>query len=218
MKNTPQKLLIEEALNRFRELEIPIERSVIVEKWHRPTVISGDEFIGYESITYMDMCWYNSSGQLHSFNDMPSKISFHSRVWINVEWHKNGEPYRKNYKFNKLTRERHFLSDNYDLQFHWLNKKGELHSVNDQPALISIFSVRWYRNNLECRRYFNNLSEQLPCAILKGGDMTFLKNKDDTPEHVKYPFSTKYYGEAAKIGLNQYEKYVQWPIRELLTL
>ncbi len=210
--------LIKEAFNRFRGLNMPIERSVIVEKWRNPVIVKGNEILGYESVNYIDMCWYNAAGQLHSFNDMPSKISFNSGVWINVEWHKNGEPYREKYKFNKLIVQRHWLNNVYELEVCWLNKKGELHSINDQPALISDTGICWYRNGVRCRRCFNNSTEQLPCVILKNGYMEFLKDKDDTHEYVKYPLSVKYYGEALKLGVSQYEKYVQWSIRDLLTL
>ena len=217
LTETQEKILIEEALNRFREARIPIERSVIVEKWRKPTVVSGTEFALYTGINCVDLCWYNSAGNLHSFNDMPSKITFNSSIWINVEWHKNGEPYRKNFKFNKFIMQSHFLSNVIELELHWLNKRGELHSFNDMPALISPNGIIWYNKGNPCRKTYC-LNTELPCAISKNLEMTFCKNKDDSPEHIKYPFSKKNYAHAILPGLRFYEKYVNWPIREMLTL
>jgi hypothetical protein len=58
----------------------------------------------------------------------------------------------------------------------------------------------------------------LPCFIDKFGNMCFKKHKDDVEDSVRYPLSAKHYGETAREDLRNYEKYVQWPIRDLLTL
>ena len=102
-------------------------------------------------------------------------------------------------------------------EFQWLNKKGQLHSVNDMPAHIDDIGVYWYYKGVMMRFYSLTIGE-LPCHISNAGEMTFLRRKNDIAESVKFPFSTKHYGEVAKIGLKYYEKYVDWPIRSLLTV
>ena len=230
--------LIDDAFWRLNNIKIPIERFVIVEKWNiNGLVCVSSEECEYEdyifgglhisSFGFFIASWHNSAGQLHSFNDMPSKISWNASSWIEAEWHKNGQPYRKNFKFNKIIVRNDdvysvetggFVSGKKTIEFLWLNKKGELNSFNDAPAQITAGGIYWYRNGILCRRSYNSLSDELPCVIDKLGNMAFCKNKDDSTESIKYPFSTKYYGQASKLGLNQYEMYVEWPIRELLTL
>ena len=111
----------------------------------------------------------------------------------------------------------HFLTNIMGIEFHWLNKRGELHSFNDMPGLISSDGIVWYNKGRAYRRTYC-LNTELPCSISKNGDMVFQKNKDDSPEYIKYPFSKKNYAHAILIGLRNYEKYVDWPIRAMLTL
>lgn len=235
------KSLLKEAFWRFSQAKIPVERCVIVEKYkkHDSGLFSPPNIGNHENIEddeyglhfrprnkFMEFCWCNSAGQLHSFNDMPSRIFFDSYTWIKVEWHKNGEPYRKNFKFNQLIIKdnNHYPTIKNDAniqkntELYWLNKKGQVHSFNDTPAVITHTHVAWYNKGIISRRSYNQLCSDLPCYISSTGDMEFSKNKDDTKETLRYPLSNKYYGKAAVIGLNQYEKYVQWPIRDLLTL
>lgn len=220
-----ENFLINEAFDRFSKANIPVERTVIVEKYKKPSMVSGSEIklTEYSHMNHVEISWYNSLGNLHSFHDRPSRISFNSSDWLTVEWHKNGEPYRKGFKFNKIRMQTSMMFSmgmvkffNPTLELLWLNKEGNLHSFNDEPALINSNSVVWYNNGKICRMSYC-LNTELPCIIFKSGDMIFCKNKHDSNEHVKYPFSKKYYGHAIKAGLRYYEKYVEWSIRELMT-
>ena len=217
---------VQNVLDKTRMFE---DRFVIFEKWIEPSEIyipkeevqdDEDGFLGlFRSRTYAYALWHDRSGELHSYNDMPSKISLSCDFReLNLEWHKNGVPFRNNNKFNKFS----YLIPTYSsaIEFtyvaEWLNKKGELHSYNDMPAKITQSSVGWYWNGENCRIPYN--FQELPCLINKLGHMTFKKHKNDSPESVNYPLSKKYYGNAVMSNLFRYEKYVKWPIRQMLTL
>ncbi len=224
-----KKALIEEAFKRLSEIKIPIERFVIVEKHKNPICIFSpydiEDEAGLFEQSFIEMTWQNISGQLHSFNDMPSRIFWNYGTWLGVEWHNNGEPYRKNFKFNKIIIERdeklgeygRYVKTNKKLsEFYLLNRNGHLHSFNDMPAFINKNGVSWYNNgNLQ---RMSSIETELPCMIESNGNMMFCKHKNDSPEYVKYPMSVSHYGKDLKIGLNFYEQYVDWPIRKLLTL
>jgi len=81
------------------------------------------------------------------------------------------------------------------------------------PSLIKYDGVYWHSNGELCRNS-NVLNTELPCNIDRVTNMTFCKSKNDSQEHVKYPISVKYYGDAVKSNLRYYEKYVSWPIRD----
>jgi hypothetical protein len=213
--------ILEHAFSMIKRANIPMEYSVIVEKYKAPLVFSEND-----RPDYYEIFWYNSAGQLHSFNDMPSKISCRYGAHLDVEWHKNGEPFRNKFKFNRLIiKEKGSMysmltkdsKEKTVIEYMWLNKKGELHSIHDMPAMINEKGVYWYYKN-SVMRYYNRSATELPCAISSVGEMAFCIRKDDLAEYVKFPFSTKHYGEAAKIGLKHYEKYVDWPIRSMLTV
>jgi hypothetical protein len=229
-----EQRLIDKAFEKMNKLDILEERGrfVIFEKYIIPTVVGSDEeqVLEYELAnftfrgdSYAEISWYNSSGYLHSFNDMPSKITFGTYHWLTVEWHKNGIPYRKNFmpNFIEVKSDRYFFtnSDKPKLitTYTWLNQRGEPHSFNDMPGKISDSSIEWYWNGNNQRRS-SNIGMELPCSITSLGHMRFCRGKNDSPESVNYPLSTKHFGKAALYNLNHYERYVKWPIRKLLTL
>jgi len=173
----------------------------------------------FRSRSYSYMLWHNRSGELHSYNDMPSKISLSSDFKeLNLQWHKNGIPYRNNEKFNKFEYfiPTYEIENGFNFSVEWLNENGELHSLNDMPAKITNSSISWFWNGENCRMSYGY--EELPCNISKLGHMTFKKHKNDSSESVNYPLSTKHYGAYVLRGLYRYEKYVKWPIRQMLTL
>lgn len=234
-RHIKEKRLLNAAYERIAKLNIFEEersRCVMFEKYKKPTVvIPEEEEVEFDFIDiilrghgHTEICWYNSSGKLHSFNGMPSKISFGTYHWLTVEWHKNGIPFRKNNLPNLIEATSDFgmLNDEprkekITTTFTWLNEKGEPHSFNDMPGRISDGSISWYWNGENYRR-FNHSGYELPCNIDKFGNMRFCTGKDDAPESVKYPLSARYYGKGALYNLNRYEKYVNWPIRQLLTM
>lgn len=229
-----QKSVIDDVYLRISKANIPIDRNVIVEKFKEPVCILPDNqrFVEndydpfYRNMFVYDseMSWHNSSGLLHSFNGEPSRILWNID-YIEMEWHKNGEPYRKNFNFNKVLISSVFRASetfnmvkghNLKIEFQWLNKKGKLHSFNDMPASIGNNSIIWCWNGENQRKQQG--FEDLPCSIDALGNMTFKKNKDDVPEIVRFPMSSKHYGKTIIKDLRNYEKYVQWPIRDLLTM
>lgn len=212
---------------------LPIERSLIFEKYKNPICIFPDteEILdidfGFMNINFYkkyEMCWYDNSELLHSYYNNPSRISWDNRQ-ITIEWHKNGIPFRKNCVYNKIIIQdgRSYVLDsiNYseiktNVIYQSLNKRGELHSYNDMPAIIDNHLVSWYWNGNCLRKQYT--FDELPCEITVLGHMKFKTNKDESITSVNFPLSSRYYGKAALANLKNYEKYVKWPIRQLLTL
>lgn len=236
-----EQSLIEELFMRIGNSKIPIERSVIVEKYKEPisdinyvqnteAVVPDDEYFYFlgrlSNYTTHTLAWYNSNNQLHNFNDNPSKITWNNN-FIEIEWYKNGEPYRKNSRYNKIiiTNKKESYSANLEsyvskeintVEFQLFNRKKQLHSFNDKPAVISENQVSWYWNGKRCRNSYG--VHELPSSISQFGHLTFQRINEDSPETVQYPLSKKYYKDSVISDLRGYEKYVQWPIRELFTL
>jgi|ERR1035437_2378984 hypothetical protein len=205
------------------------DRVVIFEKYIEPTEIlipknenlTEEEVFGWLRLGgnqyHSTIIWCNRFGELHSYNDMPSRIILSNDLdSLSLEWHKNGVPFRSNNKFNKFEFKSTYSFMGYGYKVEWVNKEGELHSFNDIPAKITEESVEWFWNGNNCRMQSN--FNDLPCRINKLGHMKFQKRKNDVAESVNYPFSTKHYGKLALEGLYRYEKYVKWPIRQILTL
>lgn len=223
-----EQRLIEEAFDRIFKVKIfdKRERFVLVEKYKIPVIIFSEEqeYLDYDfGITLggyrnAEIMWYNKAGDLHSFNDMPSKIVFGTSDWLMLQWHKNGIPYRKNSLFNRVVVSERYsptLHSELEVIFEWRNNKGELHSFNDMPARISNDRIEWYWNGNNHRR---SKYSELPCIIHSTGQMNFREQKDDAMETVNFPLSKKHFGKQTSYNLSQYEKYVKWPIRKLLTL
>jgi hypothetical protein len=167
--------------------------------------------------------WYNSEGNLHSFNDNPSRISWNDKQ-IFIDWHKNGEFFRKNSKYNRIIIEdkeiycfvtNKYINKGISIQFELYNKKQQLHSFDGMPAIINGSCVEWYWNGKNCRNYFSN---ELPSSINQFGHIKFQRNNEDFPESVNFPLSRIHYGAIILKDLRNYEKYVNWPIRDLFTL
>lgn len=234
---------IDDLYIRIANSKIPVERSVIVEKYKEPVssiakIYTNDEhnddYIDDEYFRFITrisnytnsyLSWYNSEDKLHSFNGNPSRITWNSKS-IEIEWHKNGEPFRESLKYNKIiiTNKKetysvnlgHVLTDVNIILYQMFNKKQQLHSFNNMPAVISESSICWYWNGKKCR----NASYicELPSSINRYGDLTFQTINEDCPQNVKFPLSKKYYSESVLGDLRNYEKYVEWPIRQMFTL
>lgn len=212
---------------------LPIERSVIFEKYKRPICIfperenTGDEDADWAFLNHYakyEMLWYDNSDMLHSYFNNPSRISWDSRD-ITIEWHKNGVPLRKNCVYNRIIirndysydlDDRKYTEGKVNVIYQSLNKRGELHSYNDMPAIIDRSLVSWYWNGNCLRKQYT--FDELPCEITVVGHMKFKTNINDSFTSLNFPLSSKHYGKSELPNLKNYEKYVQWPIRQLLTL
>lgn len=245
-----QKELVDAVYEQIGKVNLFNERSVIIEKYKAPicsfaSIYENEEreqerervrnefgilfnnilLTRYVTFSPSIMSWQTTHGLLHSYNDMPSRITWDS-TFIEIEWHYNGEPFRKNYKYNKIVinlNEKNSSELNRSIklkstiEFYMLNKKGEFHSFNDMPAIINKDSISWYWNGKKCR-ISRSIHSDLPCEIDVLGGITFKRRHDDVPESVRYPMSNKYHGQSIALDLKRYKKYVQWPLENLFTL
>jgi len=223
-----EQRLVDRAFERIGSINLPYNesRTVFLEKYKLPVVFFEEqqEYLDFDmGITFgghsrVQIEWFNSKGNLNSFNDLPSRIVYGTYHWLELQWHKDGVPYRKNNMFNRVCVDRHsfLLKENeLEITLEWLNFRGELHSFNDIPAKITKDSIQWYWNGSNHRR---SKHSELPCVVHSTGLMKFCEQKDGVPETVNFPLSKRYYGKETLYNLNQYEKFVKWPIRKLLTL
>jgi len=235
-KHIKVQRLLDRAFDKIKSLKLVGDesRNVLFEKHVKPNVDFEEEaehleydFGGmiFRGHSFVSIEWGDANGRLHSFNGMPSRITYGSYKWLEIEWHKHGEPYRKNNLFNRVTVTQdvsRFFKDpkpaeELNITLEWLNSKGQLHSFNDMPSKITKDSVQWHWNGINCRK-FNYQAGELPCYISNTGNMHFCYNDKDTVTSVKFPLSTKNYGQMTLYNVHLFEKYVKWPLRQLLTL
>ena len=232
MEQIVESKIIDELFLEISKHLFPIERSVIVEKYKKP-ICDINERISFTfnysndiDDYYHESClfWLNSNGNLHSFNDNPSKIVWNTRC-ISLEWHNDGKIFRKNSKYNsiKISKKQFYdfsvnkyINKGTNVQFELYNEKRQLHSFNDMPAIINEKGVHWYWNGKNSRNY--HYTYELPCNIDEFGNVTFQKNNEHFSQSVKFPISRIHYSDSVLLNLRNYEKYVKWPIRDLFTL
>ena len=81
-----EDIVLEYVFNIINKANIPVERSVIVEKYKKPTIFIESAYFENFSNASFEICWFNSSHKLHSFNDRPSKISSRYGSTLEIEW------------------------------------------------------------------------------------------------------------------------------------